>query len=179
MLKTLTIVTFIWALSLGGPAIAQENSTDKPAETPIKQARGPVTNLAIPRFVSMKASEGFARRGPSKSHRIDWVFKHKNTPLMVTGEYQHWRRVQDVDGQGGWMHFRLLSGVRMVLFQAEKTKLRRRAYEAADILAEVEQGVIAKLDACDVEWCKVSIGRTKGWVRKGAIWGVGKDELRN
>ena len=71
--------------------------------------RGPVTNLPIPRFVSMKVNEGFVRRGPSKLHRIDWVYKHRNTPLMITGEYEHWRRVQDVDGQGGWMHFRLLT----------------------------------------------------------------------
>ena len=78
------------------------------------QTLGEVTNLPIPRFVSMKASEGYARRGPSQGHRIDWVFQHKNTPLRITGEYEHWRRVEDVDGQGGWMHFRLLSGVRVV-----------------------------------------------------------------
>ncbi|CAN0603746.1 unnamed protein product, partial [Ectocarpus sp. 12 AP-2014] len=37
--------------------------------------RGKVTNLPIPRFVSLKAEEGNARRGPSLSHRIDWVFQ--------------------------------------------------------------------------------------------------------
>lgn len=94
--------------------------------------RGTVTNLPIPRFVSMKVSEGFVRRGPSKLHRIDWVYKHRNTPLMVTGEYEHWRRVQDVDGQGGWMHFRLLSGTRTVVFKSDKSPVKRRNYEGAD-----------------------------------------------
>lgn len=143
------------------------------------QERGPVTNLPIPRFVSMKASEGFARRGPSKSHRIDWVYKHRNMPLMVTGEYEHWRRVQDIDGQGGWMHFRLLSGVRTVIFKGEKTPLRRRDYEGAEALAFAEQGVIGKLDECSKDWCRVFVGREKGWVMKTEIWGVDADELRD
>ena len=45
--------------------------------------RGQVTNLPIPRFVSMKAPEGNVRRGPSLSHRVDWIFKQKNTPLKL------------------------------------------------------------------------------------------------
>ncbi len=46
--------------------------------------RGTVTNLPLPRFVSMKASEGNVRRGPSLSHRIDWVYKRRNMPLQIT-----------------------------------------------------------------------------------------------
>ena len=65
--------------------------------------RGPVTNLPMPRYVSLKADEGNARRGPSLSHRIDWVFTRRDMPLEVTAEYGHWRRVQDRDGQGGWV----------------------------------------------------------------------------
>ena len=39
------------------------------------QQRGPVTNLPLPRFVSLKTNEANARRGPDLSHRIDWVYK--------------------------------------------------------------------------------------------------------
>ena len=56
--------------------------------------RGKVTNLPIPRYVSLKAEEGNVRRGPSLSHRIDWVFQRRNMPLQVTGEHGHWRRVE-------------------------------------------------------------------------------------
>jgi len=165
MFKTSKVIAGILALCISGAVSAQE--------------RGPVTNLPMPRFVSMKAGEGFARRGPSKSHRIDWVYKHRNMPLMVTGEYEHWRRVQDIDGQGGWMHFRLLSGVRTVMFKADKTPLRRRDYDGAEATAFAEQGVIAKLDECSKDWCKVFIGREKGWVMKSEIWGVTAEELRD
>jgi len=139
---------------------------------------GSVTNLPLPRFVSMKANEGYARRGPSQSHRIDWVFKHKNTPLMITAEYEHWRRVQDVDGQGGWMHFRLLSGVRTVVIKQADTILYRRPDLRAGLVAKAEQGVIGRLDDCRIDWCKIIVGRNRGWVEKTAIWGVFEDEIR-
>ena len=79
--------------------------------------RGKVTNLPIPRFVSLKAEEGNVRRGPSLSHRIDWVYTRRNMPLEVTGEHGHWRRVRDRDGQGGWVHYSLLSGARHVIVE--------------------------------------------------------------
>ncbi|HCT32088.1 MAG TPA: aspartyl-trna synthetase, partial [Sulfitobacter sp.] len=81
--------------------------------TPVfAQEVGQVTNLPVPRFVSMKASEGNVRRGPSLTHRIDWVFKHRDLPLRITAEHGHWRRVEDRDGMGGWVHYSLLSGTR-------------------------------------------------------------------
>ncbi|CAN0582077.1 unnamed protein product, partial [Ectocarpus sp. 12 AP-2014] len=69
---------------------------------PGADSRGPVTNLPMPRYVSMKAAEGNVRRGPSRAHKIDWVFKRRGMPLMITAEHGHWRRVQDRDGAGGW-----------------------------------------------------------------------------
>ena len=39
--------------------------------------RGPVTNLPLPRFVSLKVSEGNMRRGPSLTHKIDWSYQRR------------------------------------------------------------------------------------------------------
>lgn len=140
--------------------------------------RGPVTNLPMPRYVSMKADEGNVRRGPSLDHRIDWVFRHQGQPLRVIGEYGHWRRVEDQDGQGGWIHFRLISGVRTVLFTGNKTAIRRKSYEGAKAVAMAEQGAIAQLGECKVEWCKIRRKKVKGWIRKSEVWGVDAAELR-
>jgi SH3-like domain-containing protein len=141
--------------------------------------RGPVTNLPLPRFVSMKAAEGNARRGPSLTHRVDWVFEHEDMPLQITAEFGHWRRVQDSEGQGGWMHYSLLSGVRTVLFQPEKSELHVQPSPAAAVKAYAERGAIARLDQCNQDWCKVEADGLSGWVNKADIWGVGRDEIRN
>lgn len=141
--------------------------------------RGPVTNLPIPRFVSLKASEGNVRRGPSLAHRIDWVFTRRDMPLVVTAEYGHWRRVEDRDGQGGWVHYSLLSGVRTVIVSDDLTALRAKPDPEAPINAYAEAGVIARLGDCGPDWCRVSTEGRRGWAPKASLWGVAADELRD
>ncbi|MDV7145193.1 SH3 domain-containing protein [Tropicimonas sp. TH_r6] len=140
--------------------------------------RGPVTNLPLPRFVSLKTSEGNARRGPSLSHRIDWVYKRRSLPLEITAEFGHWRRVRDRDGAGGWVHYSLLSGVRTVLIQEDMVALRAQPTEDAEVLARAETGVVARLGKCTPVWCQVTAGGEYGWVEKTALWGVDLAELR-
>ena len=144
----------------------------------VEQKRGQVTNLPLPRFVSLKANEGNVRRGPSLTHRIDWVFTRRDMPLEITAEHGHWRRVQDRDGVGGWVHYALLSGVRTVLIEQDMTAIHTRPDAAAPVDAALELGVVARLGECSVDWCWVSAGGYKGWVEKSALWGVGKDEVR-
>ncbi|WP_304617554.1 SH3 domain-containing protein [Paracoccus sp. (in: a-proteobacteria)] len=141
--------------------------------------RGPVTNLPLPRYVSLKGNEGNARRGPSLSHRIDWVFRHAGMPLRVTAEFGHWRRVEDSDGAGGWVHYALLSGVRTVLVTEDMLELRTRPNSNADVVARAEARAILRLGECNPEWCRVSGGGQRGWVPKAAIWGVDPGETRD
>jgi len=142
------------------------------------KGKGPVTNLPLPRFVSLKASEGNVRRGPSLTHRIDWVFKHEDMPLQVTAEFNNWRRVQDSEGQGGWMHYSLLSGVRTVVVMDEQAQIHIKPSKAAATRAYADRGVIARLGDCNPVWCEVSVQRVKGWVEKTQLWGVTADEIR-
>ena len=145
-------------VAIGGTAVANE--------------RGSVTNLPIPRYVSLKASEGNVRRGPSLNHRIDWVFKRKSMPLEITGEYGHWRRVKDRDGASGWVHYTLLSGARTVIVEQDMLPLLMKPDLNAPVNAQVELGVVASLDECIADWCKIRAERYKGWVPRHALWGV-------
>ncbi|MFP7675344.1 SH3 domain-containing protein [Marivita sp. S0852] len=148
------------------------------ASTPVfAEERGPVTNLPLPRFVSMKASEGNVRRGPSLSHRIDWVYKRRNMPLQITAEHGHWRRVQDRDGAGGWVHYALLSGVRTVIIEVDVLNLYARPDQSAQINAQLSMGVVAEVRKCEPDWCELSAGGYRGWARKGSFWGVEPGEV--
>jgi SH3-like domain-containing protein len=141
-----------------------------------QERKGQVTQLPIPRFVSMKASEGNVRRGPSLSHRIDWVYKRKDLPLQITNEFGHWRQVRDHDGAGGWVHYSLLSGVRTVLVEAETLNLMTRPDADSSLVAIVERGVVARLSECQPDWCRLRVEGHKGWARKSALWGVAPGE---
>ena len=140
--------------------------------------RGPVTNLPLPRFVSLKAAEGNVRRGPSLSHRIDWVFKHRNMPLQIVAEHGHWRRVVDRDGAGGWVHYTLLSGSRFSLIEEDMTPIYKVADTGSIVVAHAELGVVARLGKCDQYWCRVTVEGTKGWMPREKLWGLLPGEVR-
>jgi len=142
-----------------------------------EQARGQATGLPIPRFVSMKSGAANVRRGPSTSNRIDWVLRHRGTPLVVLAEYQDWFRVEDVDGEGGWVYTKLLSTRRTVLVQEDLLALRETPSSTARSLARLEAGVIARLGACQLAWCAASIDGYSGWLPKSGIWGVLDNEV--
>lgn len=147
------------------------------SDVPRDPTKGAVTSLPIPRFVSLKGSEGNARRGPGLTHRIDWVFTREGMPLRITAEYEHWRRVEDVDGAGGWVHYSLLSGVRTVLISQDMAEAFSQPDPASDVLYQSELGVIGKLLECQALWCRVAVEGEKGWIRKSSLWGVFPDEI--
>jgi SH3-like domain-containing protein len=143
----------------------------------LAQERGPVTNLPLPRFVSMKANEGNVRRGPSLTHRIDWVFKRKDLPLEITAEYGHWRRVRDRDGAGGWIHYSLLSGTRTAIVETDMLEILSKPAPNSMVVARLELGVVARIDECTQDWCRLSAGGYRGWAEKKHIWGVKPGEI--
>ena len=154
-----------------------------PVEAPEPRAKllkpGPVTGLPMPRYVSMKASVANARRGPSMTHRIDWVYQRRDMPLEIVAEYGHWRRIQDRDGLGGWVHYSLLSGTRTAIVTQPMLDLHFRPDTASPVTARLETGVVARLGECGRDWCRLSAGGYRGWAPKTALWGVGRDEIRD
>ena len=140
--------------------------------------KGKVTNLPIPRYVSLKVKEANVRRGPSTSHKIDWIYKRKNMPLEIYGEYENWRRVRDFEGLGGWVHYTLLSGNRFVLVERELLEMKLLPSIDAQVIAKLPQHNIATLDKCDKDWCRISDDGYKGWVPKNSIWGVYDSEIK-
>ena len=141
--------------------------------------KGQVTNLPIPRYVSLKVKEANARRGPSLSHKIDWIYKRQNMPLEIYAEYENWRRVRDFEGLGGWVHYTLLSGTRYVLVKHELLEMRLLPSIDAQVIAKVPQHNIATLDKCNKDWCRIIDDGYKGWVPKNEIWGVYKNEVKD
>ncbi|WP_198672033.1 SH3 domain-containing protein [Pseudogemmobacter bohemicus] len=165
------IETAVAATSAGAAA----TGAAKPAKE-CKPGIGCVTNLPLPRYVSLKGDQGNARRGPGLTHRVDWVFTRPGMPLRVTAEYENWRRVEDQDGAGGWVHYALLSGVRSALITTDMAEFRDAPRADARVTAQAEMGVVARILQCEPDWCRISAGGERGWVQKTALWGVDPGE---
>jgi len=175
-------------LVLSDPALSQESAPEaavvgaeqqsaipavqKPTEKTCTPGIGCVTNLPLPRFVSLKTDKGNARRGPGLTHRIDWVFTRAGMPLRITAEHENWRRIEDSEGAGGWVHYSLLSGTRSVLVATDMAEFRTRPDTDANVALQAEAGAIGRLLECAPDWCRISFAEGRGWVQKDRLWGV-------
>ena len=138
----------------------------------LEVTKGNVTGLPIPRFVSIKSNKVNVRRGPNSTYQIDWVYTRAGVPLKVTAEYENWRRIEDFQGEGGWVHSRLLSGKRFVIFVENKSILKRRPNRESPAVAIVEKGVIARLVSSMGEWSEIFIEGHYGWILNESVWGT-------
>ena len=143
-----------------------------------KNDRGQITNLPIPRFVSLKASEGNIRRGPSLSQKIDWVLLARGIPLKIVDEHEHWRRVIDHEGASGWIHYSLISGARTVLVLKDMSLLYKKPQHGSNVKAKIEVNAIGSLGQCDKQWCFIKFSTRKGWVKRSNLWGLLENEIR-
>ena len=148
------------------------------AQTKISD-RGDVTGLPLPRFVSIKSNKVNARRGPNATYQIDWVYTRAGVPLKVTAEYENWRKVEDFEGEGGWVHSRLLSGKRFVIVLDSEILLKRKPNKNSPILAVIKKGVIARLISNVGVWSEIAVEGYSGWVRDESIWGASNKTTLN
>lgn len=163
------VFIFILMLLLSFPAFAEE---------PVKGFRD--TDLPLPRFVSLKSDRVYVRAGPAMRYPIKWVYKRGGAPVEIVQEFEAWRKIRDVEGEEGWVHQTLLSGSRAALVQGEDIVLMRdKPDEKARLVARLEPEVVARIEKCDKDWCKLDAAGFRGWVERKSIWGIYDKEVLN
>lgn len=134
-------------------------------------------NLPVPRYVTIKFNEVNARTGPTEDCPIEWVFIKKGEPVEVIAEYDQWRKIRDINGEGGWVHSRVISGNRSVVFVAKNTMpLVASPGKYDQIVAKLIPQIRCSLIKCEKDWCKVNCKSHKGWIARKFLWGVYPDE---
>jgi SH3-like domain-containing protein len=143
-----------------------------------------------PKFFSLKSNPVNLRKGPGIKYPKVWVFRREGLPVEVLREHGRWRQVRDSDGATGWILRTLISSRRTALVtpwqlkesgKAAKrlTALYSGARSGSRQVAMLEAGTLVSLKSCDGQWCRVSIGRFKGYVRQERLWGVYPREILN
>jgi SH3-like domain-containing protein len=131
----------------------------------------------LPRFASLRSDDVNLRVGPGENYPIEWVFKRKEMPVEILEQFQNWRRVQDWQGDKGWVLERMITAKREVIVAGAVRALLRMPDPGAPIVARAEPGVIARLIEFQGPWCHIEASGFKGWVQRGDLWGVYSDEV--
>lgn len=135
------------------------------------------TDLPLPRYVSLRSEKTYVRTGPALRYPIKWVYKQENLPVEIIQEFDAWRKVKDFEGDVGWIHQSLLSGERSVLIDhVEPVSMREGFSHDATLVARLEPTVVAQLETCVEEWCRVETHGYNGWIERKYLWGIYESE---
>lgn len=164
-----TLCAGMLCTALGG-ALAAPLAIGAPAQAAEAYAARPE-----PRYLSLGADMANGREGPSRNHRIVWIYQKRGLPLKVVQEWQIWRKVEDPFGDQTWVLASMLQRQRTVYFigdDGEDVALRARPDINAPVRAEVARGVVAELLSCSRGWCEVKADGVKGWAPRRTLWGA-------
>jgi SH3-like domain-containing protein len=144
-----------------------------PAEKADGARRRTPSGLPVPRYVSLKFDEVNARGGPGDDYKLLWTYRARGLPLQVIAETADWRRVCDPEGAMAWVHQRTVDTRRTVMrTRAEALDIRRAASPEAPLVARLAGRTTAALEECRQGWCRVTAGRTEGWIPETEVWGT-------
>lgn len=131
-----------------------------------------------PYWASIASGEAMMRTGPGRNYPGIWLYKRRDLPIRVIQVYPNWRKIEDPDGQQGWMLVTLLSDRRTgIVRTGEPRDIRTKPNANAPVRYRAEPGVVGRLEKCDGSWCRIKVGKREGWIAQGDIWGVDQDEV--
>lgn len=133
-------------------------------------------HISYPYFASLKTSKINARCGPGVSYPIEWVYIKSNTPVEVLEEFEHWRKIRDVQGDEVWVNKTTIGKRRMAIVIVEKIPMFEEANEKSPPVANLAKDVQFELKKCDMGWCQVKIDDLKGYVQTSGLFGVEDSE---
>ena len=122
-------------------------------------------------FVSLKKNKVNVRYGPSFESDIKYVYKKINLPLKQIDKKENFRRIIDFKNNSGWIHISQLKKSNSVVATEDKI-LFKKPNSFAKPVAQIKEGRLLIVEKCEQNWCQITSGEFKGWIKTDNIWGL-------
>ena len=122
-------------------------------------------------FVSLKKNKVNVRYGPSFESDIKYVYKKINLPLKQIDKKENFRRIIDFKNNSGWINISQLKKSNSVIATKDKV-LFRKPNSFAKPVAQIQEGRLLIVKKCEKNWCQITSGEFKGWIKTDYIWGL-------
>ena len=130
-----------------------------------------------PYWASIASGQAMMRTGPGRNYPGIWLYQRRDLPVKVVQVYETWRKIEDPDGQQGWMLVTMLSDKRSAIIRPGAPRNLHNAPDAASHTAyKAEPGVVGRIDHCRDGWCKITIAKREAYVAVGDLWGLSDGE---
>ena len=91
-------------------------------------------------------------------------------PLLVLERKGAWLKVQDYEGDKGWIQQSLVSTAPSVIVRVREAKIRSGPNASAPEVGKAAKDVILNKTGVQGVWIKVSHPNLTGWVHKDLLW---------
>lgn len=156
-MSSVRALAVIVALALAAPAAAQDK--------------------AVPYWASISSGKAMVRKGPGRNYPGIWLYQRRDLPVRVLKVYDNWRLIEDPNGDKGWMLVSLMSSTRTFIVNPGVPRpIREKPAEASRTAFLAEAGVVGRIEKCEDRWCRVTIGKKRGWMVREDLYGTNPNE---
>jgi SH3-like domain-containing protein len=130
-----------------------------------------------PYWASISAGRARMRTGPARTYPAIWLYRRADLPVRVIGTFQQWRKVEDPDGEQGWIQANLLSATRTAIVKGpQPVPMMEEPGSVGKLRWRAAPGVVGRLSQCGAGWCRFDVKGRAGFVAVGSLWGVDAGE---
>ena len=123
-------------------------------------------------FLTLRNEKVNLRQGPSFDYPIKIFYKKKFLPVLIQDKSDNFRKIRDHENNTGWIHISQLSKKKAAITIDDDQLIFNKPSIYSKPFAILKKGRLCKIHKCKDEWCKISVEKYKGWVKKDILWGL-------
>lgn len=133
-----------------------------------------VLTAANAQAISMVSVDGDSvnmRSGPGENYSVLWELG-KGFPLKILGTKGAWTKVEDFEGDTGWVYSKLINREAHLIVKKKRINVRSGPSSSYRLVGKANYGVVFKTLKNGQNWVQVKHenGLT-GWIRRDLLWG--------
>ena len=123
-------------------------------------------------FLTLRNDKVNLRQGPSFEYPIKLFYKKKYLPVLILDKSENFRKIRDHENNAGWIHISQLSKKKAAITIDDDQLIFNKPSIYSKPFAILKKGRLCKIHKCKDDWCKISVEKYKGWVKKNILWGL-------
>ena len=122
-------------------------------------------------MVSIKGAKVNMRSGPGTKYSVLWELGD-GFPLKIVGNKGSWYKVEDFEGDGGWIEKNLVHRDAHMIVKKKRINVRSGPGGSYRVVGKANYGVVFKTVKQKKGWVKVKHENgLSGWVKRSLLWG--------
>ena len=106
------------------------------------------------------------RQGPSFEYPIKVILHEKFLPILILDKFENFRKIRDHENNTGWIHISQLSKKKAAITIEDDQLIFNKPSIYSKPFAILKKGRLCKIHKCKDDWCKISVEKYKGWVKR-------------